>query len=95
MDARAAKIGAKRWLAKSGLNFMQMRGLPAVAVCLALLLSACGPRLSGNETYVTVTPVDDEAEALPDAQKRCGTYGRIAHFKRMEGKSAVFDCDPR
>jgi hypothetical protein len=54
-----------------------------------------GPRLSGNETYVTVTPADDEADALPDAQKRCGTYGRIAHFKRMEGKSAVFDCDPR
>ena len=44
---------------------------------------------------VTVTPADDEADALPDAQKRCGTYGRLAHFKRMEGKSAVFDCDPR
>ena len=73
-----------------------MRGMLAAPVCLALLLSSCGgPRLSGNETYVTVTPADDEADALPDAQKRCGTYGRIAHFKRMEGKSAVFDCDPR
>jgi hypothetical protein len=73
-----------------------LRGMPAVVVCLALLLSGCGgPRLSGNETYVTVTSADDEAGALPDAQTRCGTYGRIAHFKRMEGKSAVFDCDPR
>jgi hypothetical protein len=73
-----------------------MWGAPAVAVCLALVLIGCGgPRLSGNETYVTVTPADDEAEALPIAQKHCGTYGRIAHFKRMEGKSAVFDCDLR
>ena len=40
-----------------------LRGMPAVAVCLALLLSGCGgPRLSGNETYVTVTPADDEAD---------------------------------
>ena len=60
------------------------------------MLSGCGdPKLSGNETYVTITPSDNEAEALPVAQKHCGTYGRIAHFKRMEGKSAVFDCDPR
>jgi hypothetical protein len=67
-----------------------------LAIGLALALSGCGgPRLSGNETYVTVTPADDEADALLDAQKRCGIYGRIAHFRRMEGKSAVFDCDPR
>ena len=67
-----------------------------LALGLTLALNGCGgPRLSGNETYVTVTPADDEADALPDAEKRCGTYGRIAHFKRMEGKSAVFDCDPR
>jgi hypothetical protein len=73
-----------------------MWGAPAVAICLALVLTGCGgPRLSGNETYVTITPADDEAEALPVAQKHCGTYGRIAHFKRMEGKSAVFDCDLR
>ncbi len=73
-----------------------MRPASALTVSLVLLLSGCGgPRISGNETYVTVTPADDEADALPDAQKRCGTYGRIAHFKRMEGKSAVFDCDPR
>lgn len=73
-----------------------MRGISTIAVCLALVLSGCGgPRLSGNETYVTITPADNEAEALPLAQKHCGTYGRIAHFKRMEGESAVFDCDPR
>lgn len=68
----------------------------AVAVSLTLALAGCGgPRISGNETYVTVTPADDEAEALPAAQKRCGGYGRVAHFKRMEGKSALFDCDAR
>jgi hypothetical protein len=73
-----------------------MRGTPAVAVCLALLLGGCGgPRLSGNEAYVTITPADDEADALPLAQNHCGVYGRIPHFKRMEGRSAVFDCDPR
>jgi len=70
--------------------------MASAAVGLALLLGGCGgPKLSGNETYVTITPSDNEAEALPVAQKHCGTYGRIAHFKRMEGKSAVFDCDPR
>ena len=61
-----------------------MRRASALTFCLILilLLGGCGgPRISGNETYVTVTPADDEAEALPDAQKRCGTYGRIAHFK--------------
>jgi hypothetical protein len=73
-----------------------MRGMAGAVVCLALLLGGCGgPKLSGNETYVTITPADDEAEALPVAQKHCGTYGRLAHFKRMEGKSAVFDCDAR
>ena len=73
-----------------------MGGMASVAVGLALLLGGCGgPKLSGNETYVTVTPADHEAEALPVAQKHCGTFGRIAHFKRMEGKSAVFDCDAR
>ena len=73
-----------------------MRGMAAAGIRLALLLGGCGgPKLSGNETYVTITPADDEAEALPVAQKHCGTHGRIAHFKRMEGKSAVFDCDAR
>jgi hypothetical protein len=73
-----------------------VRGIGAAAVYFALLLGGCGgPKLSGNETYVTITPADDEAEALPVAQKHSGTYGRIAHFKRMEGKSAVFDCDAR
>ena len=46
-----------------------MREMTAAAVCLALLLGGCGgPKLSGNETYVTITPADDEAEALPVAQ---------------------------
>ena len=63
---------------------MQAQRMPAIAASLVLLLADCGgPRLSGNETYVTVTPADDEADALPDAQKRCGTYGRIAHFKLL------------
>ena len=75
---------------------MRYPALAFAAAFFALVLSGCGsPKLSGNETYVTITPSDNEAEALPVAQKHCGTYGRIAHFKRMEGKSAVFDCDPR
>jgi hypothetical protein len=70
--------------------------MASAALGLALLLGGRGgPKLSGNETYVTITPADDEAEALPVAQKHCGTYGRIAHFKRIEDKSAVFDCDAR
>ena len=73
-----------------------MRGMASAAVGLALLRGGCGgPKLSGNETYVTIIPADDEAEALPVAQKHCSTYGRIAHFKRIEDKSAVFDCDAR
>jgi hypothetical protein len=54
-----------------------------------------GNRVSGNETYVIVAPIADEAKALPIAEKHCAKYGRIPHFQRMEGFRAVFDCVPR
>ena len=38
---------------------MRARRMPAIAACLMLLLGGCGgPRISGNETYVTVIPAD-------------------------------------
>ena len=48
----------------------------------------------GFETYVVVAPVSDEAAALPDAERHCAQYNRVANFTRMDGVKAIFDCDP-
>jgi hypothetical protein len=51
-----------------------------------------GARVAGYETYAVVAPVTNEAQALPFAQRHCAKYNRFAHFRRMDGLSAVFDC---
>jgi len=65
--------------------------MASAAVGLALLLGGCGgPKLSGNETYVTITPADDEAEALPVAQKHCGTVGSaISSGLKARARSSI------
>lgn len=54
-----------------------------------------GQRIVGNETYVTVSNVYNDMDALPLAERHCGQYGRTARFNHMEAIRAVFDCVPR
>ena len=75
----------------------------AMFVAVATAFSGCaggagrdpdtGLRVTGNETSVIIAPTGSEATALPLAEKHCASYGRVAHFKRMEGFRVVFDCD--
>lgn len=65
------------------------------AVLSTPVLAQDGSRVSGNETYVIVAPISDEAKALPIAEQHCAKYGKIPHFQRMEGFRAVFDCVER
>jgi hypothetical protein len=51
-----------------------------------------GQRVVGNEAFVSVSNVWNEMDALPLAERHCGTYGRIARFKHMEPARAVYDC---
>ena len=52
-------------------------------------------RVAGYETYAVVGPVADAATALPFAELHCAKHNRFAHFRRMDGVKAIFDCDPR
>jgi len=53
-----------------------MRGMAWAAVCLALLLGGCGPAEAlGERDLCHDHSRDDEAEALPVAQKHAATYG--------------------
>jgi hypothetical protein len=54
--------------------------------------SPMGQRIVGNESYVTVSNVWNEMDALPLAEKHCGQFGKSARFARMEGARAIFDC---
>ena len=54
-----------------------------------------GQNVVGNETYVTVSNVYNEMDALPLAEKHCAQYGKVARFKQMERIRAIFDCVPR
>src|SRR5262249_47273131 len=54
--------------------------------------SLVGQRVVGNETYVTVTNVWNEMDALPLAEQHCGKYKKSARYVRMEGPKAIFDC---
>jgi hypothetical protein len=51
-----------------------------------------GQKAIGNETYVTITNVWNEMDALPLAERHCSQYGKAAKFARMEPARAVFDC---
>jgi hypothetical protein len=54
-----------------------------------------GQNVVGNETYVTVSNVYNEMDALPLADAHCAKYDKIAKFTHMERIRAVFDCVPR
>ena len=54
-----------------------------------------GQNVVGNETYVTVSNVYNEIDALPLAETHCSKYGRSARFRHMERIRAIFDCVPR
>ena len=54
-----------------------------------------GQNVSGNETYVTVSNVYNEMDALPLAEVHCAKYGKAAHFNHMEAARAIFDCVPK
>jgi hypothetical protein len=82
-----------------------MKNWPAIFL-FAVILSLCGcinddaniygglngQRIVGNETYVTITNVWNEMDALPLAEGHCAKYGKVARYVRMEGPKAIFDC---
>lgn len=79
--------------------------LDRCALCLLLGVGGCardaniygslvGQGVVGNATYVTVSNVWNDADALPLAEKHCGQYHRTAKYARREGYNAVFDCVP-
>jgi len=86
----------------SGPPLMFGNWLPIVA--MVFLLAGCSQfdsriyplvvdqNVVGNETYVTVSNVWNEIDALPLAEKHCRTYGKAARFHHMEGHRAIYDC---
>ena len=54
-----------------------------------------GQNVVGNETYVSVSNVYNEMDALPLADSHCAKYDKVARFNHMERIRAVFDCVPR
>lgn len=59
---------------------------------LALTLSACGQGIAGNGTYVSVSNVWSDGDALPKASEHCSKWGRTPRFKYFEKYTAYFDC---
>jgi len=51
-----------------------------------------GQRVVGNDSYVTVSNVWNEMDALPLADQHCAQYGKSARFTHMEGYRAIYDC---
>jgi hypothetical protein len=75
-----------------------MRSLFLASIALLItdpLLAQGSTRVAGYETYAVVAPIADAAEAIRLAQLHCATYARFAHFRRMDGLKAIFDCEPR
>ena len=67
-----------------------------VLLMMCFFLSGCaGLNVAGNETSVVINPISDVSEAFPVAEKHCANYSKVAHFSRMEGFRAVFDCETR
>lgn len=68
------------------------------AIIATLGLAACSSArifpagVSGNEVYVAVSNVWNEAEALPYAEKHCRQYGKAPRLAEMKGYTARFDC---
>jgi hypothetical protein len=54
-----------------------------------------GQNVVGNETYVTVSNVYSEIDALPLAEEHCGKFNKAARFNHMERIRAIFDCVPK
>ena len=54
-----------------------------------------GQNVVGNETYVTISNVYNEMDALPLADGHCAKYGKLARFNHMERIRAIFDCVQR
>jgi len=46
----------------------------------------------GTSSYVTVSTVPNEAEALPLAKEHCAKFGKFAFFKSIKDGRANFDC---
>lgn len=88
-----------------------MRSFRLFAACTsAAFLAACtslagndahiyaglfGQHIVGNETYVTVSNVYNEIDALPLATEHCAKFGKAARFNHMERIRAIFDCVSR
>lgn len=51
-----------------------------------------GQNVAGNETFVSISNVWNEQDALPLAERHCKQYGKLAQFKRQEGYRSIFDC---
>ena len=51
-----------------------------------------GQRIVGNKSYVTISNVWNEMDALPLAEQHCSNFDRTTKFSRMEGNRAIFDC---
>ena len=57
--------------------------------------SPFGQRVVGNESYVTVSNVWNEMDALPLADSHCNQFNKVARFSHMEGYRAIYDCVAR
>lgn len=55
-------------------------------------LGLFGQDVVGNATYVSVSNVWNEMDALPLADRHCAQYGKAARFNHMERFRATFDC---
>jgi hypothetical protein len=87
-------------LPKTSIALIAILCLPGCAGSLAgndahIYPGLFGQNVVGNESYVTVSNVYNEIDALPLAEQHCGKFGRVAHFNHLEQIRAIFDCVPR